>query len=191
MKKVINRIIVIFILIILLFEFLLSNSLISYASDVPGLDEDTVNNIVSIGAGIVSIIIWIPKFILTGVTWMIDLGVSAMAASENATSPGVITPYKIFFNKYDLLNINIFDLEVGGSDGFVHTFRENIAKWYYAMRVLACAILLVILIYVGIRMALASVAEDKAKYNKMLFDWVMRISFNIRCSLYGNIYYLL
>jgi hypothetical protein len=40
------------------------------------------------------------------------------------------------------------------------------------MRTLATAILLVVLIYIGIRMLLSSVAEDRAKYKKMLFDWI-------------------
>ena len=39
------------------------------------------------------------------------------------------------------------------------------------MRNIAIVSFLVILIYVGIRMAIASVATEKAKYKKMLVGW--------------------
>ena len=54
--------------------------------------------------------------------------------------------------------------------------RLTISGWYYVMRTIAAAILLCILIYVGIRMALSTIAEDKAKYKKMLFDWVVSLA---------------
>ena len=45
--------------------------------------------------------------------------------------------------------------------------------WYYSLRNLAAVILLGILIYVGIRMAISTVASDEAKYKKMFKDWVV------------------
>lgn len=195
MKKVISKILVIFILITLLFEFSFSNSLISYASDdndyhIYGLSDETMKNISSLSTGIISIILWIPKFIVTGATWLVNQAVSGLASMENSDGddPGTITPYKVFFTEYEILKINIFEEREGS---FLEPFRKNVATWYYMMRIIATAILLVILIYVGIRMALASIAEDKAKYKKMLFDWVMRTSINICYALYCNIYYIL
>ncbi len=55
------------------------------------------------------------------------------------------------------------------------SLRQSIAKFYYILRLFAAAISLLILIYVGIRMALATVADDKAKYKKMLIAWVESI----------------
>lgn len=49
--------------------------------------------------------------------------------------------------------------------------KENVAKYFVILRLLAMVISLLILIYVGIRMALSTVAEDKAKYKKMLLAW--------------------
>lgn len=195
MKKVISKILIIFILITLLFEFSFSNSLISYAAQdndyhLYGLSDDAIKNIASISTGIISIILWIPKFIVTGTTWLINQAIGGVAGMENGAGDdvGTITPFKVFFNKYEILKINIFESREGS---FMTPFRNALATWYYAMRVIATAILLVILIYVGIRMALASVAEDKAKYKKMLFDWVMRTCFNICYALYCNICYIL
>lgn len=174
MKKVISKILIIFILIILLFEFAFSNSLISYAEDEIALPAEQLEQIASLGNGLVAIILWIPKFIVTGVTSLINKATSVIAKMENDNDPGTITPYKIFFGKYDLLSVNMF--EETSKDGFVKEFRNTIATWYYMVRLIAVALLLVILVYVGIRMALASVADDKAKYNKMLFDWVVGLA---------------
>lgn len=67
------------------------------------------------------------------------------------------------------LDVNFFDLSI---EGAALTFRTAIAKWYYILRLISTAVLLVILIYVGIRMALSTIAEEQAKYKKMLIDWV-------------------
>ena len=48
--------------------------------------------------------------------------------------------------------------------------------WYYVLRFIATAILLAILVYIGIRMAISTVAEEKAKYKKMIVDWVTSIA---------------
>ncbi len=193
LKKVISKILIIFILITLLFEFSFSNSLISYASNdndyhIYGLSDEDIKNISGLSTGIISIILWIPKFIVTGATWLVNQAVSGFASMENTDDPGTITPYKVFFTEYEILKINIFENREGS---FLTPFRTTVATWYYMMRIIATAILLVILIYVGIRMALASVADDKAKYKKMLFDWVMRTCFNICYALHSYICYIL
>lgn len=73
-----------------------------------------------------------------------------------------------------ITSIQFFNLGAGTSS--VNAIRENVATWYYAMRNLAVVILLGILIYVGIRMALSTVAEQEAKYKKMLIDWATSIA---------------
>ena len=50
---------------------------------------------------------------------------------------------------------------------------KTISKWYYTIRNLAIVIMLLILIYIGIRMILCSIASEKSKYKKMLADWVI------------------
>lgn len=82
----------------------------------------------------------------------------------------IISPEDILFNKIQLTDVNIFDFSV---DGPILTIRQNIAKWYYALRNLSIVVLLAILVYVGIRMTLTTVAEEEAKYKKMLTDWVV------------------
>lgn len=177
MKKIICKTLIAFILIILLFEFVFSNGCISYAQDndyhLYGLSDNFIKNISGLSTGIISVILWMPKFIATGLTWLVNQAVSSIAKIENSDNPGTITPYKIFFSEYDILDVNIFKSS-GGT--ITKPLRESIATWYYIIRIIATAILLVILIYVGIRMAIASTADDKAKYKKMIFDWVMGLA---------------
>lgn len=50
--------------------------------------------------------------------------------------------------------------------------KEAIATWYYIIRVISMAIMLIVLIFIGIKMAISSVASDRAFYKRMLMDWV-------------------
>ena len=48
-----------------------------------------------------------------------------------------------------------------------------IAKWYYSIRNIVIILMMVILLYIGIRMMLCSIASEKSKYKKMLGDWTV------------------
>ncbi len=84
---------------------------------------------------------------------------------------GIVTPDDIIFNRVGMTNINFFELN--GAGPVVTKIRENIATWYYSLRILALAILLVVLIYVGIRMATSSIATEQAKYKEMIKNWMV------------------
>lgn len=49
--------------------------------------------------------------------------------------------------------------------------KETISSWYNALRNICIVLMLSVLVYIGIRMLLSSVASDKAKYLTMLKDW--------------------
>lgn len=53
--------------------------------------------------------------------------------------------------------------------------QKTIASWYLTFRNIALVALLSILVYVGIRITLSSVASDKAKYKQMLLDWLVAL----------------
>lgn len=50
-----------------------------------------------------------------------------------------------------------------------------ISKWYKALRLIALVGLMSVLVYVGIRIILSSTGQEKAKYKKMLGDWLVAI----------------
>lgn len=53
--------------------------------------------------------------------------------------------------------------------------RKVVATWYSIIRFLAMAAMLVVLIAIGIKMALSTIASDKAVYKRMLVDWVVGV----------------
>jgi len=50
--------------------------------------------------------------------------------------------------------------------------KDTVATWYKALRAIALVGLLSILVYVGIRILISSTGQEKAKYKKMLIDWL-------------------
>ena len=76
----------------------------------------------------------------------------------------------ILFNKVPILSVNFFK---STNSEIITNIRGSIATWYYALRNIAIILSLAVLIYIGIRMALSTISEDKAKYKKMLVDWIV------------------
>lgn len=85
-----------------------------------------------------------------------------------------LTVEDILFNQIPLTSIDFFDFST--TDSTILAIRENVAGWYVAMRNIAIIILVVISVYVAIRIALSSIAEEQAKYKEMLRDWIFSLS---------------
>lgn len=88
-----------------------------------------------------------------------------------------ITIDKIILGKVPILDVNFFSDMAGGSklkdDSSLAIMRKNIAQWYYALRNLSIGVMLLILIYLGIRYAISSIASEKAHYKGMLVNWLV------------------
>lgn len=125
--------------------------------------------------GIVGLLLSPIKFFILIIANILRAITGGIAAIGGTASGGTfdtifISPDDILFNELDITNINFFDFNV---EGPLLTIRKNVAIWYYALRNLSIVVLLAVLVYVGIRMALSTMAEDNAKYKKMLVDWVV------------------
>lgn len=122
-------------------------------------------------------------------------GSSATSASGNR-----ITVEAIFFNQIPILDANFFNLESAGGrslvlkeieiagplmpgeeretgkvydeGNIVYQLRKNLAFWYVLLRNVSIALLLVVLLYIGIRMAITSSSEQKATYKQALMGWI-------------------
>ena len=55
------------------------------------------------------------------------------------------------------------------------TLQPIVAKWYKALRVIALVGLLSVLVYIGIRILISSTGQEKAKYKKMIGNWLFAI----------------
>lgn len=81
----------------------------------------------------------------------------------------------ILFNHVELTDINFFNID-GASTDVIKTLRSSVSSWYIGIRNIAAALLIIICIYVGIRLALALTGEEKAKYKQMLKDWIASVA---------------
>ena len=80
----------------------------------------------------------------------------------------------LVLGKITLFDANFFDTNVGSNvaNNPNILMKENVRTWYYSVNQIAIIANLLVLIYVGIRMAISTVAEEQARYKTMLFDWV-------------------
>lgn len=95
---------------------------------------------------------------------------------ENGIIPDIrVSPEEIFKNQIPMFRVNFIEDPGENADNTTITLRKIIAKWYVAIRNLVIVGLLSVLVYIGIRIILSSIAEDKAKYKKMLWDWLIAL----------------
>ena len=53
--------------------------------------------------------------------------------------------------------------------------QSTVASWYVGIRNIALVGMMIVLLYIGIRMMLSTMASDKAKYKQLLQDWLVGI----------------
>ena len=175
MKRTKNKLIVSLLIIILMFNFVSSSYVPVYAAN----DESqaVINTLINLLGGLIGIFTWVHRLIAMGIGLAVNILTAQIAFSEGAdpsvSNTATITPREIFFNKVKLLDVNFLDTSATGTVG---TIRSAVAKWYIVLRLLAISILLLILIYVGIRMAISSVASEKAVYKRALVDWIVSLA---------------
>lgn len=172
MKRISKKILII-ILILLILNNLCITSI--YAADNYDVNDfgDFIGGLFSGIIGALTILYRAPAVIIGA---LVDRFMGIFALGENANKPTLIqgvTIFDILFNKVDILSVDFFDLS--NPTSLVGRFRVNIAAWFYIMRNVAAGILLVILIYVGIRMAISTVASDRAMFKRMFADWAVSL----------------
>lgn len=117
-------------------------------------------------------------------------GTDAINSITSANNEFSFSIERTVFNEIGIFNIDYFDFgtEVKKFNFFglfseseddtvqipnsMITIKKSVAQWFYISRAIALSISLLVLIYVGIRMAISTVASDKAKYKSMLIAWV-------------------
>ena len=145
--------------------------------------EENIWDMLSVSVdGIAGILIWPVRVLFIVVPGaVIQLVESLLANVGSEQSFRWLTIDKIFFNNLPLTDIDIFNFEqAAGStisaNNVLFKIRQNVAGWYYAIRNLCIALSFALLVYMGIRMAISSVADERAKYKKMLKDWAVSLA---------------
>ena len=176
MNKTFKKLLVCILIVLIINNFFFSN--ISFEM------EDFIANMLGTVVGLLT---WPVRVLALACAWSIDSLTEGIAYIEghidengnfvdgpyknpNTNEEERLTPFHIVFNKVALVDVNFFNVAKDGS--ILNNIRNSIAGWYYVMRMIAASILLCMLIYVGIRMSITTIASDKAAYKKMLVDWI-------------------
>lgn len=185
-KKTLKRLIFVITLAVVLincYYIIFSGSKV-YAGDIADAIASDKNGFAAgfemLMSGLVGLLTVLPRIFMLLIGFGIKVIMNA-CVSLGTLQITDVTFEHVFFSGYksgnfsgiEFIDINFFDLS---GTGAIHSFREAVAQWYYIMRLISAAILLVILIYVGIRMAISTIASDQAKYKHMLVDWVTSIA---------------
>ena len=169
MKRFFKKSLICILITLLVFNFCLNPFQVVYAGDVLDAIEGVFD-------GLVGLLTWVPRATIIATIAGIHAMISSIGSIGSETDFDLITPFDIFFNEVAVTDVNFFDLESGKADGPIRTFRIAVAGWYYTIRTIAAMILLVVLVYIGIRMTLSTIASERAMYKKMLVDWVTSIA---------------
>lgn len=152
-------------------------------SEETSKDSMMVNGLKTIMTGLVSLLLYPFQLLILLIGWLMKMLMNACASLATGSLESVSVEHILFagyqdpdgkFGSIDFMDVNFFNMNTGNTT--IDSFRGAVAQWYYIMRLISAAILLVILIYVGIRMALATVASEQAKYKQMLTDWATSLA---------------
>lgn len=119
----------------------------------------------------------------TSLRWILRL----MTADDNPADPTINDKYgkdfsiqKTVFGKIRMFDVNFLHRD-SNEDSLQRVIKDKIAQFFYLVRNLAIALMLIVLIYTGIRMAMSTVVSSKVRYKTMLKDWA--VSFVILMTL--------
>lgn len=182
MRKTGEKILVSILIVLLIFNFIYSNYVpVCAANAGETAFKGLIDTLTNVMGGVIGVYTWIPRLIMMAIGFAVNVLTAQVAYMDGTTDAGsdfarvTLTPYEIFFNEIQILDVNFLDFDVGALTTTMK-IRTAVAQWYYIMRLIAVAILLLILIFVGIKMAITTVASEKAIYKKSLVDWATSLA---------------
>ena len=167
MKKELKRM-----LIVILLTFFIISCFQSTVFAADSIAEQAFSGVMDILGGIIGILLNFVLILLL-LPAMAIVGLVSLVCTGNGA--GFVTVEDIIFsgnsvsNAVGMLDVNIFKTTT--SMAVTEALRQNVATWYFNLRNVAIVISLIVLLYVGIRMAISSIASEKAEYKKMLVNW--------------------
>lgn len=124
------------------------------------------------GGWIASSLIWI----FFPIVYVFRLLITIVAPSS-VTYTGILIPLPWFTiqglltEEIPLVDANLFHTNYTGENAATRNIKIMVRNWYYGIWVLSVIGNLLMLMYIGIRMAMSVLPNDKAKYKKQLIGW--------------------
>ena len=88
---------------------------------------------------------------------------------------GYDVKYYYYYKDGNPSNNDASNIIITSANNSAAELRSVVAKWYYAIRNLALVVLMIVLLYIGIRIMISTTASEKSKYKQMIADWVIAI----------------
>lgn len=96
----------------------------------------------------------------------------------------LVTPYEVFCSGnidengeviLPLLDANFFGVKAGIDSDSADILRPVVANTYNSLSTLVIILMMLVLLYIGIRIILATASTDQVRYKNMLMDWLVAI----------------
>lgn len=173
-KKILYSICTIIVTIVIL--FIAGNTITNaFSVDFDGeVEESGIDSFGDVTDGVVGILAYGAKVVALVILKIIDVILSGIGSYAGGNTTLNLTPGDIIFNNLPITTINFFNTNTSSID-FITNLQSSVQLWYYIIRNISVIILLGILLYVGIRMAISTVASEEAKYKKMLIHWTQSL----------------
>lgn len=138
----------------------------------------------SISGVVVGVLGWVFALLPKTVNGIMDIAINNTQSNEldengNLKYPKIgllngdrFTIEDVVMGKYYLFNADFTDYREYSTNP-IDIIKQNVAKWYFALRNVAIVGILMLLVYLGIRMAISTVASEQAKYKKMFQNWLV------------------
>ena len=133
-------------------------------------------------AGIGGVLVFVIQVVMVvlGLAGQLIMSGLATALSGFDINAASISLRKIIFNEIPATTASYFN-SVGMAKettitGTMVSIFDKVTDFYYIIRNLSIAALLLILLYIGIRMTISTVASEEAKYKKMLGNWLVSLA---------------
>lgn len=182
--------------------------------DALGAILDYLLGIMSLFAGRIVFIGW-TELMERMLTWILEGAAGVEINVDEVSSTGLvetddyITVEAIVFNHVPLFNINVFNFDVSDKynslgeelepgeksdiapDSLITILKEVVAGWYYSFRLISIMVMLILLLYIGVKLAISSATKEKALYKQVLRDWLvgMILVFSIHYIILAMMYF--
>lgn len=97
---------------------------------------------------------------------------------ESGIANGLTFPFpdQIIFNGVSMLDPNFINPVSGDSQSLVGIMSSVIQNFYYSFFTLACTVFVLAAVIIGIKLALSSIASEKAIYKDAIKHWIMGLA---------------
>lgn len=179
-KKIISIVFILFIIIVSSYQPVYAAINQQYTSD--GIKVDTSDD-EGIGASIVKfiqdVILGLIGKAIVGLAWCVEVlirGVVALLTFDNGNGAAFPWADRVIFNGMPLLDVNFINPSPSSlflkSDGVTYTgIGEAVRNIYFSGVSIALGFLGIVVAVMAIRLAISSIASEKAKYKEAIAHW--------------------